>query len=141
MEQGNIQSGSRLVLRDPRDDNPLAILTVTDIFHPDKAREAELVFGSDDLAHPAVEYLHRKVHNTYLGGPIDAIAMPAHYDYTSIRYTPTELRAYFKKMNWTRVVAFQTRNPMHRAHRELTVRAARSRQANILIHPGVIIEF
>lgn len=51
--------------------------------------------------------------------------------------TPAELRAHFKKLAWRKVVAFQTRNPMHRAHRELTVRAARDRQANVLIHPVV----
>ncbi len=51
--------------------------------------------------------------------------------------TPSELRAQFKKLAWRKVVAFQTRNPMHRAHRELTVRAARQRQANVLIHPVV----
>jgi sulfate adenylyltransferase len=51
--------------------------------------------------------------------------------------TPSELRAHFKKLAWRKVVAFQTRNPMHRAHRELTVRAARQRLANVLIHPVV----
>ena len=60
-----------------------------------------------------------------------------HYDYVALRFTPAELRAHFEKLGWNRVVAFQTRNPMHRAHRELTVRAARSRQANVLIHPVV----
>lgn len=81
--------------------------------------------------------MHKKVKEFYVGGRVDAIALPAHYDYQAIRFSPVELRAYFKKMNWTRVVAFQTRNPMHRAHRELTVRAARSRGCNILIHPSV----
>jgi len=51
--------------------------------------------------------------------------------------TPAELRSHFEKLGWTKIVAFQTRNPMHRAHRELTVRAARDRQANVLIHPVV----
>lgn len=60
-----------------------------------------------------------------------------HYDYVALRYTPAEIRQHFDKLGWTKVVAFQTRNPMHRAHRELTVRAARDRQANVLIHPVV----
>jgi sulfate adenylyltransferase len=63
--------------------------------------------------------------------------LPTHFDYVALRYTPSELRAHFKKLAWRKVVAFQTRNPMHRAHRELTVRAARQRLANVLIHPVV----
>ena len=72
-----------------------------------------------------------------MGGKIDVSARSCHYDYGALRYTPAELRNHFGKLGWSRVVAFQTRNPMHRAHRELTVRAARARQANVLIHPVV----
>ena len=90
-----------------------------------------------DPEHPAVRYLHTTAKEFYVGGALDAIAAPDHYDYVSLRYTPAELRAHFAKLGWTRIVAFQTRNPMHRAHRELTVRAARARQANVLIHPVV----
>ncbi|KAJ1551413.1 Sulfate adenylyltransferase, partial [Cladochytrium tenue] len=132
-----IKAGSRIVLRDPRDESPLAILTVRDLYVPDKSREAALVFGADDSAHPAVDYLHKIAKDTYLGGSVEAIALPPHYDYIENRNTPAELRSLFQKLNWTRVVAFQTRNPMHRAHRELTVRAARDRQCNVLIHPVV----
>ncbi|KAJ1979596.1 Sulfate adenylyltransferase [Dimargaris xerosporica] len=133
----NVVLGSRLALRDPRNDQPLAIITVQDIYQPDKAEEAVKLYGANDLAHPSVQYLHHQTKDTYVGGPVDAIALPSHYDYVALRNTPAELRAYFKKLNWTRVVAFQTRNPMHRAHRELTVRAARGRHCNLLIHPVV----
>ncbi|KAJ3067797.1 Sulfate adenylyltransferase [Podochytrium sp. JEL0797] len=132
-----LKQGSRLVLRDPVDDAALAILTVDDIYRPDKPREATLVFGADDLAHPAVHYLHNTIKQFYIGGSLEAIQLSPHYDYVENRFTPAELRAHFKKLNWSRVVAFQTRNPMHRAHRELTVRAARDRQCNVLIHPVV----
>lgn len=133
----NIKPGARLALLDPRDDEPLAIITVEDIYSPNKVHEAEKVFGADDIAHPAVAYLHNRVKDFYVGGKVEAISAPAHYDYAALRYTPSELRAHFKKLAWRKVVAFQTRNPMHRAHRELTVRAARQRQANVLIQPVV----
>ncbi|CUA66887.1 sulfate adenylyltransferase [Rhizoctonia solani] len=132
-----IKPGTRLALRDPRDDNALAILTVEDIYTPNKVVEAEKVFGADDPAHPAVSYLRNKVKEFYVGGKVQAIQPPTYFDYVALRYTPTELRTHFKKLAWRKVVAFQTRNPMHRAHRELTVRAARQRQANVLIHPVV----
>ncbi|HIP21990.1 MAG TPA: sulfate adenylyltransferase, partial [Rhodobacteraceae bacterium] len=115
----------------------LAILSVTDRWTPDKAREAAKVFGADDLAHPAVNYLHNQAGKVYLGGPVIGIQAPVHYDYRRRRDTPNELRAYFRKMGWRKVVAFQTRNPLHRAHQELTFRAARETQANLLIHPIV----
>ncbi|KZP34741.1 ATP-sulfurylase [Athelia psychrophila] len=137
IEQLSIKPGVRLVLRDPRDDEALAIITVEDIYKPDRVKEAVEVFGADDPAHPAVAYLRNRVHDFYIGGKVQAIQAPTHFDYVALRYTPAELRSHFKKLAWRKVVAFQTRNPMHRAHRELTVRAARQRQANVLIHPVV----
>jgi len=127
----------RIVLRNPQDDLALAILTVKDIYKPDKVREAVAVYGKDDSAHPAVAYLHQVAKEFYVGGSLEAISLPAHYDYVEHRFTPAELRQKFEKLNWSRVVAFQTRNPMHRAHRELTVRAARENKCNVLIHPVV----
>ncbi|OJA08686.1 hypothetical protein AZE42_01193 [Rhizopogon vesiculosus] len=137
IERLSIVPSARIVLRDPRDDEPLAIITVDDVYSYDSVKEAIQVFGADDPAHPSVAYLRNHVKPFYIGGKVQAIQAPSHFDYVALRYTPTELRAHFKKLAWRRVVAFQTRNPMHRAHRELTVRAARQRQANVLIHPVV----
>ncbi|OJT10438.1 Sulfate adenylyltransferase [Trametes pubescens] len=137
IERLSLASGTRIALRDPRDEQALAIITVEDVYRPDQVKEAIEVFGADDPAHPAVAYLRNKVKEYYVGGKVQAIQPPTHFDYVALRFTPAELRAHFKKLAWRRVVAFQTRNPMHRAHRELTVRAARQRQANVLIHPVV----
>ena len=101
-----------------------------------RTKEAKEVFGGDP-EHPAVKYLASSTQDFYVGGKLDAINRLNHYDYVALRYTPAELRLHFEKLGWNRVVAFQTRNPMHRAHRELTVRASRARQANVLIHPVV----
>ncbi|OAP60934.1 sulfate adenylyltransferase [Fonsecaea erecta] len=136
IERLKIKAGSRITLRDFRDDRNLAILTVDDVYKPDKQKEADEVFGGDP-EHPAIKYLMQATKEFYIGGKIEAVNKLSHYDYVALRYTPSELRVHFEKLGWTRVVAFQTRNPMHRAHRELTVRAARARQANVLIHPVV----
>ena len=131
-----IEPGQDIALRD-QEGVILAIMSVTDKWVPNKALEAEKVFGADDKAHPAVSYLHDIAGPVYLGGPVTGIHQPVHYDYRSRRDTPNELRAFFRKMGWRRVVAFQTRNPLHRAHQELTFRAAKDAQANLLIHPIV----
>ena len=131
-----VAPGQDIALRDA-EGVILAILSISDKWTPDKANEASKVFGADDLAHPAVNYLHHHAGPVYLGGPITGIQQPMHYDYRARRDTPNELRAYFRKMGWRRIVAFQTRNPLHRAHQELTFRAAKEAQANLLIHPIV----
>ncbi|MCL4166074.1 UNVERIFIED_CONTAM: hypothetical protein GTU68_033262, partial [Idotea baltica] len=132
----SIEDGQDIALRDP-EGVILAILSVNSKYTPNKSKEAEKVFGADDDAHPAVHYLHNTAGNVYLGGPITGIQAPIHYDFKARRDTPNELRAYFRKLGWRKVVAFQTRNPLHRAHQELTFRAAKEAQANLLIHPIV----
>ena len=133
---GKLEVGQDIALRD-QEGVILATMTVTDNWEPNKAKEAEKVFGADDDAHPAVNYLHNQAGKIYLGGPVTGIQQPVHYDFRARRETPNELRAFFRKMGWRRVVAFQTRNPLHRAHQELTFRAAKEAQANLLIHPVV----
>ncbi|MGY3437763.1 MULTISPECIES: bifunctional sulfate adenylyltransferase/adenylylsulfate kinase [unclassified Marinovum] len=131
-----LEIGQDIALRD-QEGVILATMTVTDRWEPNKAREAEKVFGADDSAHPAVNYLHNTAGKIYLGGPVTGIQQPVHYDFRARRDTPNELRALFRKLGWRKVVAFQTRNPLHRAHQELTFRAAKEAQANLLIHPVV----
>jgi sulfate adenylyltransferase len=115
----------------------IAVMDVTEIYRPDKSLEARQVFGADDPAHPAVHYLHYQAGPVYLGGRLRGIEQPTHYDFKHLRNTPQQLREFFAKVGWSRIVAFQTRNPMHRAHQELTFRAAQEVEANLLIHPVV----
>lgn len=131
-----VEPGQDIALRD-QEGVILAILSISDKWVPNKAVEAENVFGADDLAHPAVNYLHNTGGKVYLGGPVIGIQQPVHYDFKARRDTPNELRALFRKLGWRKIVAFQTRNPLHRAHQELTFRAAREAEANLLIHPVV----
>jgi sulfate adenylyltransferase len=131
-----VEIGQDIALRD-QEGVILATMTITDKWVPNKSHEAKKVFGADDLAHPAVNYLHHTAGKVYLGGPVTGIQQPVHYDFRARRDTPNELRAYFRKVGWRKIVAFQTRNPLHRAHQELTFRAAREAQANLLIHPVV----
>jgi sulfate adenylyltransferase len=132
----SVEEGQDIALRD-REGVILGTMSITDKWSPDKAHEATQVFGADDSAHPAVNYLHNTAGPVYLGGPVIGIQSPVHYDFRARRDTPNELRAYFRKLGWRRIVAFQTRNPLHRAHQELTFRAAKEAQANLLIHPVV----
>ena len=132
----NINVGQSIALRD-QEGVLIAVMEISDIWQPDKAREAEKVFGANDQAHPAVAYLFNQAGNVYLGGKLKGIETPIHYDFNTHRYTPSELRDIFQKRSWHKVVAFQTRNPMHRAHVELSHRAAKLAEANLLIHPVV----
>jgi sulfate adenylyltransferase len=128
--------GDIVALRDP-EGFMLAVLHVEDLWRPDLEREAELVFDSTDPDHPGVGYLVNRTAPVYVGGRVEGLQAPVHYDFQRLRRTPAEVRAEFSKQGWTKVVAFQTRNPMHRAHVELTMRAAKDVQANLLIHPVV----
>jgi sulfate adenylyltransferase len=127
---------SKIALRDP-EGVMLAVLHVEEVWQPDRKAEAESVFGTADAVHPGVDYLLNRGNGWYVGGKLEGVQEPSHYDFKAIRQTPAELRAEFARMGWRTVVAFQTRNPMHRAHVELTFRAAKMVEANLLIHPSV----
>jgi len=131
-----IQSGDRIALRD-LEGVIIATLDVGDIWTPDKKAEAESVYGTTDEKHPAVHYLNNIANPIYVGGKLRGMEAPIHYDFKHLRNSPAELRERFRKLGWRKVVAFQTRNPMHRAHQELTLRAAFDVEANLLIHPVV----
>jgi sulfate adenylyltransferase len=127
---------SKIALRDP-EGVMLAVLHVEDVWQPDRKAEALSVFGSASAAHPGADYAINKSNPWYVGGEVEELQPHAHYDFRSLRLTPADLRAEFGRLGWTKVVAFQTRNPMHRAHVELTMRAAKQVEANLLIHPSV----
>ncbi len=126
----------RIALRDP-EGVTLAVLEVGDAWTPDREAEARAVFGTTDRKHPGVAHLLERAHPVCIGGRVRGLEAPRHYDFGHLRATPAELRARFAKLGWSRIVAFQTRNPMHRAHLELTFRAAQIAEANLLIHPVV----
>jgi sulfate adenylyltransferase len=110
---------------------------VEEVWQPDRNAEARAVFGTEDATHPGVAHLSKQSHPWYVGGRIEGLERPAHYDFRTLRLGPAELRREFERLGWRRIVAFQTRNPMHRAHHELTLRAATQVEANLLIHPVV----
>jgi len=132
----SLNQGDRLALRDI-EGVVLAIINVEDIWKVDKEAEAKSVYATNDTKHPAVNFLYNHTNDYYIGGKLEGLQLPVHYDYANHRHTPLELRKKFKRLTWNKVVAFQTRNPMHRAHQELTFRAAKNVQANLLIHPVV----
>ncbi len=131
----DVAVGKILALRDIYG-NLLAFLHVEEIYEADKKAEAQYAYGSLDKKHPAVAYLDRvPSHNA--SGRLEVVRTPPHYDFVELRRTPRELREHFESQGWSKIVAFQTRNPLHRAHEELTKRAAEQIGGGLLIHPVV----
>jgi sulfate adenylyltransferase len=131
-----LEPGKTLALRDP-EGVMLAALHVSEVWRPDLELEAREVFGTTDDTHPGVAHLLKRTNPVYVAGELEGIQPPSHYDYRELRLTPKEVREQFARAGWRKVVAFQTRNPMHRAHFELTLRAARDVEASLLVHPVV----
>ncbi len=130
-----VEVGKTVALRDIYG-NLLAFLHVEEIYEADKQAEAQHVFGTVDKKHPSVAYLDR-IPNHYASGRLEVVRTPPHYDFVELRRTPRELREHFESLGWSKIVAFQTRNPLHRAHEELTKRAAEQIGGGLLIHPVV----
>ncbi len=133
---GSLSSGDKVALRDP-EGVMLAVLNVEDIWKADKQAEAAGVYGTEDTFHKGVAYLLNDTPDWYIGGEVQGVQLPFHYDSRSLRLSPKGIRREFDRFGWRKVIAFQTRNPMHRAHFELTMRSIREHEANLLLHPAV----
>ncbi|MEE8524907.1 MAG: bifunctional sulfate adenylyltransferase/adenylylsulfate kinase, partial [Thermoanaerobaculia bacterium] len=131
-----LEPGSTLGLRDP-EGVMLAVLHVEDVWTPDPAAHAESVYGTSSRDHPGVAHILDRTNQVAVGGRLEGIQLTPHYDFRHLRETPSDFRTWAARSGWRRIVAFQTRNPMHRAHFELTLRAAKDLQASLLIHPVV----
>ena len=141
------QEGSKVILTDETN-LPIALLSVEEVYQPNLEQECELVYGSTDTNHPYVgELLGRNEGTYYVGGRVECIQTPFHFDFREERKTPAEVRAMIADKGWKAVVGFQTRNPMHRSHQELTLRAREEMKelvgieneadAGVLLHPVV----
>jgi sulfate adenylyltransferase len=136
VDEGALPSwGEQITLRDARN-NTLAIMQIEDVYHYDPQREARLVLGTTDTKHPLISEMVRwgKV---YVTGKLQVIDLPVYHDFVDLRLTPVQVRARLGAMGYEKVVAFQTRNPLHRIHEELTKRAAEEVNGALLIHPVV----
>jgi len=109
------------------------VLHLEEKYEVDKEHEAKMVLQTADEAHPGVQYLNT-IGNVYLGGMVSVINRPPHADFNEYRLDPKETRVLFKVRGWNTVAAFQTRNPIHRAHEYLQKCALEIVDA-LLIHP------
>jgi len=127
--------GEQLALRNSNFDL-IAVLTLEEVYHWDLATEATLAYGSTDPRHPMVSEMGRwgKV---CISGPLQVVNLPKYHDFVSLRHTPAQVRNMLEEMGHDNVVAFQTRNPLHRIHEELTKRAAAQVNGSLIIHPVV----
>jgi sulfate adenylyltransferase len=116
--------------------NPLAVMRIEEIYQWDKEREARQAYGTNDLRHPLVAEMN-SWGDLCVSGKLSVLQLPFHYDFKNLRLTPREVRARLQALGHRNVVAFQTRNPLHRAHEELTARAANEVDGTLLLHPVV----
>ena len=127
--------GDDIVLRNANND-VIAIMTLDEVYHWDAETEAAHAYGTTDSKHPMVSEMGRW-NKVCISGPIKVINLPKYYDFVNLRMTPAQVRARLEEMGHENVVAFQTRNPLHRIHEELTKRAAAQVNGSLLIHPTV----
>ena len=115
----------------------LAILKVKEFWSPNKKEEANSVFKTIDQNHPGVDYLFNHTNSNYISGELVPIQANKYFDFTHLRKSPQAVQDLFRSNHWKDVIAFQTRNPMHRAHFELTRLAMEQHNAKLLIHPVI----
>ncbi|MCU0585885.1 MAG: adenylyltransferase, partial [Desulfobacterales bacterium] len=130
----NLEAGQSVALRDP-EGFLLAVMHIEDIWPADREKEAQQIYGTLDPSHPGADYLLNRTGDLYIGGRIEVISLPLHYDFRKIRLSPSDIRAAVRKLNWKRTVGFITENPIHRPQFEMTLQAMRQARANLLILP------
>src|SRR5262249_16011364 len=130
-----ISLDSNVALVNSRNDI-LAVMTIEEIYEWDLAATARDVFGTCDERHPLVAEMHRWGKRN-ISGRLKVLRLPAHYDFRELRLTPSQTRSRLEATGFENVVAFQTRNPLHRAHEELTKRAVEEVNGVLLLHPVV----
>lgn len=131
-----LEAGQSVALRDG-EGFLLAVMHIEDIFAAEKEKEAEMVYGTRDPSHPGVDHLLNACGSTCIGGRIEVLHLPPHFDFQQLRRSPSEIRQTCKKLGWERLVGFHTRNPIHRPQFEMTLKAMRKASANLLILPTV----
>jgi sulfate adenylyltransferase len=131
----DIQMGQDIALRDAKNDL-LAVMTVEEIYEWDHAEVSQKVFGTQDLRHPLVAEMNGWGRRN-ISGRIRVLQLPSHYDFQDLRLTPAQTRSRLEALGKRNVVAFQTRNPMHRVHEEMTRRAVAEVDGVLLLHPSV----
>jgi len=131
----DVRIGQDVALHDVQN-NLLAILTVEEVYEWDLSEAARKVFKTEDLRHPLIAEMHRWG-KFNVSGPLRVVNLPPHYDFQNLRLTPEQTRARLETFGRSNVVAFQTRNPLHRAHEELTKRAIEKVDGVLLLHPVV----
>jgi sulfate adenylyltransferase len=127
--------GEQITISDSRN-NTIAVMQMEEVYHWDELREARLALGTTDPRHPLVSEMNTWG-NVYISGALKVINLPTYHDFRELRKTPAQVREQLSLLGYNNVVAFQTRNPMHRIHEELTKRAADEVNGSILIHPVV----
>ena len=130
-----ISEGAEIALADEHNDL-LAIMRVEEIFEWNREQEAKLAYGTTDSRHPLVAEME-KWGELCISGEMQVVRLPKYYDFRRLRLTPAEVRARLTELGHEKVVAFQTRNPMHRAHEEMTKRAMQRIDGALLLHPVV----
>jgi sulfate adenylyltransferase len=134
-DDAEVRVGGQVALRDANN-NLLALLAVEEVYEWDRAELARKVFGTLDARHPLVAEMQRWG-NRNISGRIRVLQMPGRYDFRALRLTPAQVRERLSSLGHTNVVAFQTRNPLHRVHEELTKRAVKNVNGVLLLHPVV----
>jgi sulfate adenylyltransferase len=132
IQANTLEVGQSVAIRDA-EGLLLAVMNIEDIWPVEFEKEAVHIYGTNDHSHPGVQYLSKASASCYIGGKLEVVSLPFHFDFKQLRMAPAEVRNIYKKLGWQRVVGFQTENPLHRPQFEMTVRAMREAKANLLV--------